>query len=283
MSKSAASCPIVSAHGADIPAIGLGTFPLKDEICEIAVKTALGVGYRHIDTASMYGNEVEVGRGLRASNVPRDQIFLTTKVWKDHIADGDLQRSAEKSLKALGVSHVDLLLIHWPNEAIPVAESVKALCDAKRRGLAKHIGVSNHTTALLTEAMRAATEPLVCNQFEYHPHLKADKIIAATRAAGLAIAAYCPLGRGDTGGVLAERAVADIAKAHGKSGAQVLLRWHLQQPGIVAIPKSATPTRIAENFQVFDFELTSAEMAAISALAKPGSRIVQPAGAPRWD
>ncbi len=283
MSRAVSTCPVVSAHGAHIPAIGFGTWPLKDEVCEIAVKTALDVGYRHIDTAAMYGNEAEVGRGLRASNVPRDQIFLTTKVWRDHIAEGDLQRSAEKSLKALGVPHVDLLLIHWPNEAISVAESIKALCDAKRRGLAKHIGVSNHTTALLAEALGAATEPLVCNQVEYHPHLKQDKIIAATRAAGLAVAAYCPLGRGDTGGVLAERAVADIAKAHGKTGAQVLLRWHLQQPGIVAIPKSATPARIAENFQVFDFELTVAEMAAISALSKPGSRIVQPAGAPKWD
>ena len=283
MSQSASSCPIISAHGARIPAIGFGTWPLKDETCEIAVKTALEAGYRHIDTAAMYGNEMDVGRGMRASKVPRDQIFLTTKVWRDHIAEGDLQRSAEKSLKALGVPHVDLLLIHWPNASIPVAESIKALCAAKRQGFAKHIGVSNHPTALLAEAQKAATEPLVCNQVEYHPHLKQDKIMAATHAAGMTMAAYCPLGRGDTGGVLTEPVVVEIAKALRKTPAQVVLRWHLQQPGLVAIPKSATPARIRENFQVFDFALTPAEMSKISALARPNSRIVEPAGAPMWD
>ena len=277
------TCPVISANGAAIPALGFGTWPLKDETCEVAVTTALQAGYRHIDTASMYGNEAEVGRGLKAGNVPREQIFLTTKVWRDHIAEGDLQRSAEKSLKALGLPFVDLLLIHWPNPSIPVAQSIKALCDAKRRGLARHIGVSNHTTGLLAEALKAATEPLVCNQVEYHPHLNQAKVMAATRAAGMAMAAYCPLGRGDTGGVLTEPAVLAIAQARGKTAAQVVLRWHLQQPGVVAIPKSATPSRIRENFAVFDFALTGAEMAQLSGLAKDGSRIVQPAGAPQWD
>ena len=277
------TCPIISASGANIPAIGLGTWPLKDETCEVAVKTALETGYRHIDTAAMYANEAEVGRGLRASKVPRDQIFLTTKVWRDYIADGDLQRSAERSLKALGLPYVDLLLIHWPNLSIPVAQSINALCDVKRRGLAKHVGVSNFTTTLLAEALKAATEPLVCNQVEYHPHLNQSKVMAAMRAAGMAMAAYCPLGRGDTGGVLTEPAVVEIAKAHGKSAAQVVLRWHLQQPGVVAIPKSATPSRIRQNFQVFDFTLSAADMAKLSSLAKSGSRIVEPAGAPKWD
>lgn len=283
MPAAASDCPILEAHGARIPALGLGTWPLKDAVCETAVKTALDAGYRHIDTAAMYGNEADVGRGLRAAGVPRDQIFVTTKIWRDDIADGDLQRSAEKSLRALGLSQVDLLLIHWPKASIPVAASVKALCDAKRRGLATHIGISNHPTTLLAEALAAATEPLVCNQVEYHPHLRQDKIIAATRAADMIIAAYCPLGRGDTGGVLTEPVIASIAKAHGKSPAQIVLRWHLQQPGVVAIPKSGTPARIRENFQVFDFTLTEAEMAQISALAKPNSRIVEPAGAPKWD
>ena len=176
------SCPIISSHGAAIPAIGLGTWPLKHETCEIAVATALSIGYRHIDTASMYGNEAEVGRGLKSSNIPREQIFLTTKVWRDDIADGALQRAAEKSLKALNLPYVDLLLIHWPNASIPVAQSIKALCDAKRRGFTRHIGVSNHTTALLAEALQSATEPLVCNQVEYHPHLDQGKVLAATRA-----------------------------------------------------------------------------------------------------
>lgn len=277
------SCPIISSHGAAIPAIGLGTWPLKGETCELAVATALAAGYRHIDTASMYGNEAEVGRGIRSSNIQREQIFLTTKVWRDDIADGKLQRSAERSLKALDLPYVDLLLIHWPNASIPVAQSIKALCDAKRRGLARHIGVSNHTTALLAEALQSASEPLVCNQVEYHPHLDQRKVMAATHAAGMAMAAYCPLGRGDTGGVLREPVVLSIAKAHGKTAAQVVIRWHLQQPGVVVIPKSATPSRIRENYQVFDFALMPGEVAAISSLAKPGSRIVQPTGAPQWD
>lgn len=277
------SCPIVHANGAAIPAIGLGTWPLTGDVAEQAVTAALDAGYRHIDTAAMYGNEAEVGRAIRASKVPRDQIFVTTKVWRDNIAEGDLQRSAERSLKALGIPQVDLLLIHWPNLSIPVAQSVKALCEAKRRGLARHIGISNHPSAMIAEALAAATEPLVCNQFEYHPHLDQKKLVAATRAAGLAVVSYCPLGRGDTGGVLAEPVVRAIAKTHGKSQAQVVLRWHLQQPGVVAIPKSATPARIRENFAIFDFALTDQEMAQLSALAKRGGRIVQPAGAPKWD
>jgi diketogulonate reductase-like aldo/keto reductase len=279
------TCPIVSAHGASIPAIGLGTWPLKDEVCETAVQAALDAGYRHIDTAAMYGNEAEVGRGMRASKVARDQIFLTTKVWRDDIAEGDLQRSAEKSLRALGTPYVDLLLIHWPspNGAIPLSQSIKALCDAKRRGLARHIGVSNFTTQLLAEAQRLTTEPLVCNQVEYHPHLEQTKILAATRAAGMAVAAYCPLGRGDVGGVLTEPAVVEIAKAHGKTPAQVVLRWHLQQPGHVAIPKSATPSRIRENLAVLDFALSAAELGRLSRLTRKDGRIVVPAGAPMWD
>ena len=276
-------CPIISIHGANIPAIGLGTWPLKDETCETAVAAALDAGYRHIDTASMYGNEAEVGRAIGAHKVPREKIFLTTKVWRDDIAEGNLQRSAEKSLKALGLPFVDLLLIHWPNASISVTESVKALCAAKRLGYAKHIGISNHTSALIAEAQKAATEPLVCNQVEYHPHLDQTKVLAASRAAGMSVAAYCPLGRGDIGGVLTEPAVAEIAKVHKKSAAQVVLRWHLQQPGVIAIPKSATPARIRENFACFDFTLTPAEMASISALTHKNHRIVQPAGAPKWD
>ena len=277
------TCPIVSAHGAQIPALGLGTWLLKDDVCETAIATALDAGYRHIDTAAMYGNEAEVGRAIRASKVPRAEIFLTTKVWRDDIAEGNLQRSAEASLKKLGLPFVDLLLIHWPNLSIPVAQSIKALCDVKRRGLARHIGLSNFNTALLAEAQKAATEPLVCNQVEYHPHLDQTKAQAATRAAGMAMAAYCPLGRGDVGGVLSEPAVVEIANANGKKPAQIVLRWHLQQPGVMAIPKSATPARIRENFAVFDFTLSSAEMQRLSGLTRANGRIVQPAGAPHWD
>lgn len=278
-----ANLPAVNAHGAQIPAIGLGTWPLKGQVCELAVGAALAAGYRHIDTAAMYGNEEEVGRAVKASGIARDKIWLTTKVWREDIGAGALQKSAEASLKRLGVSSLDLLLIHWPNADIPLQDSIAALCDVKKRGLARHIGVSNFTTGLMREAVKLASEPLVVNQVEYHPHLDQTKVIACARELGLAITSYCPLGRGDVGGVMSEPVVQRIATAHGKTPAQVVLRWHIQQPGVIAVPKSATPKRIAENITIADFALTTGEMAEISALARPNSRVVNLAFAPAWD
>lgn len=277
------TAPHVEAHGARIPAIGLGTWPMKDSECRTAVATAIKMGYRHIDTAAMYGNEAAVGEGLRESGVPRDEIFVTTKVWHDDIRDGALQRSAEASLKRLGLDIVDLLLIHWPNREVPTAEAVRALCDARKRGLARNIGVSNFTTRHIDEALAAASEPLVCNQIEYHPHLDQSKIINKCREHGLAIVSYCPLGRGDVGGVMDETVVKEIAGRHGRTPAQVVLRWHVQQPGVIAVPKSSNPDRLAQNLDVFDFTLSGAEMEQLSSLARPDGRVVNLAIAPDWD
>jgi diketogulonate reductase-like aldo/keto reductase len=271
---------VVHAHGADIPALGLGTFRSEGEVCVQAVSTAIRVGYRHIDTARMYGNESEVGEGIRTSGVPRDQLFVTTKVWFEDIADGDLQRSAEASLKRLGLDAVDLLLIHWPNRSVPLESSIKGLCDAKRRGLARHIGVSNHPVALLDKAVALATEPLVANQCEYHPTLDQSKVIAACRRHGMAFTSYTPLGKGrDTESPV----VLEIARKHGRAPSQIVLRWHVQQPGVAAIPKSSDPGRIAENFGIWDFTLSDDEMARISGMARPDARVVNPAFAPDWD
>lgn len=275
--------PYVEANGARIPAIGLGTWPMKDEECSAAVATALKAGYRHIDTAAMYGNEAAVGAGLRASGVPRDEVFVTTKVWNDDIRSGDLQRSAEASLSRLGLDKVDLLLIHWPNREVATEECVRALCDAKAKGLARNIGISNFTTKLIDEAVAAATEPLVCNQVEYHPHLDQSKVLAKCREHGLALVSYCPLGRGDVGGVMEEEAVKQISAKHGKTAAQIVLRWHVQQPGVVAVPKSSNPQRLAQNLDVFDFSLTDDEMKQLSSLTKPDGRVVNLAIAPDWD
>lgn len=275
--------PTLAANGAEIPRIGLGTWPMKGEECTNAVAAALAAGYRHIDTAAMYGNEAEVGAGLKAGGVPRNEIFVTTKVWRDNIGEGALQRSAEESLAKLGLEQVDLLLIHWPNDAIPLAQSIAALNDAKRRGLTRHIGISNFPTALIEEAMRLTKEPIVCNQVEYHPHLDQAKVLAACRKHGLALVSYCPLGRGDVGGVMAEPIVKEIAAAHSRTPAQIVLRWHMEQPGVVAVPKSATPARIAQNLDVFSFKLDPDQMAALSRLAKPGGRVVNLAFAPKWD
>jgi diketogulonate reductase-like aldo/keto reductase len=271
---------LVEANGASIPALGLGTFRLEGDACTEAVKHALSVGYRHLDTARMYGNEAAVGAGLKASGLGRDEVFVTTKVWWEDITPGHLERSAEASLKRLGLSMVDLLLIHWPNPAVPLRDSIGALCNAKRRGLACHIGISNFPSAMLREAVALADEPLVTNQVEYHPRLDQSAVLAAARENGMALTSYCPLGRGE---LLGDATIRAIAEKHGKTPAQIVLRWHVQQPGVVAIPKSGTPARIAENLDIFDFALGEQEMAALSGLARPDGRTIDPAFAPAWD
>ena len=271
----------IKANGADIPAIGMGTWTLKGDQCAELVTAAIDVGYRHIDTAAMYANEDAVGRGIAGSGIARDDIFVTTKVWWTDIAPGDLERSAEQSLARLGLDHVDLLLIHWPNPRVPVADSIGALNRVRERGLARNIGVSNFTTALLDEALRASDAPLVADQVEYHPMLNQDKVHAACRKAGMAMVSYCPLYRG---GALFDRPeIVGPARRLGKAPAQIVLRWHVQQDGVVAIPRTTRRERLAENLAVFDFELNAAEMDAISALSSANSRICDFEFSPRWD
>jgi diketogulonate reductase-like aldo/keto reductase len=271
----------VSGNGADIPAIGLGTWELRGEAATRCVATALGAGYRHIDTASSYDNAEAVGEGLRIGGVPRGDVFLTTKVWPTDIAEGDLQRSVEASLKSLAVDYVDLALIHWPSKTVPLAESIKALNEVHARGLARNIGVSNFTVALVEEAVALSDRPLACNQVEYHPYLNQDRVLAACRRNGLAFVSYCPLASGSD--PFAQPAIVDAATAHGKTPAQITLRWHVQQESVVAIPRSQNDARIGENFDVFDFELTDAEMAAINALQLRRLRICENEFSPGWD
>lgn len=272
---------VIEAGGARIPRIGFGTFELEPEVAYARVGDALAAGYRHIDTAQIYGNEAAVGAAIRESGVPRDQIFLTTKVWVDRFRDGDLQRSAEDSLQRLGLDDVDLLLLHWPNPAVALTETIGALNDARRRGLARHIGVSNFTVALIREAVAASQAPLVTDQVEYHPYLSQAPVREVLARQRMALTAYCPLGKGR---VLKDPVIGRIAREHGKDAAQVILRWHYQQPGVVAIPRSSKPERVRSNLEIFDFELGEPEMAAISALARPDGRVISPAGlAPAWD
>lgn len=271
----------VEANGASIPALGLGTWTLKGDACAELVAHALLLGYRHVDTAAAYGNEEAVGAGLRAAGLPRDEVFVTTKVWWKDLAAADLRRSAEASLTRLGLDRVDLLLVHWPNPAIPLDETIEALNRARQDGLARHIGVSNFPTALLRQAVALSDAPLVANQVEHHPYLGQDKVGAACREAGMALVGYCPLHRG--GGLFDEPAVAEAARAHGKTPAQVVLRWHVQQAGTVAIPRTTRKERLAENAAIFDFSLSQAEMAAISALDGKGSRLCDYDFSPRWD
>jgi diketogulonate reductase-like aldo/keto reductase len=269
----------VEANGARIPALGMGTMTLKGDVCVNAVSAALKLGYRHLDTAERYGNEVEVGEGLRASGIDRKDVFVTTKVYWDKLAPGDFETSFDDSLQKLKLPAVDLLLIHWPSKTVPLADTIPLLCKAKRDGRAKHIGIANFTVPLIEEAVRLATEPLVTNQIEVHPYLDQSKVIAACRRHGISITAYCPLARGQVPG---DAALAGIGKRHGKTASQVALRWLVQQ-GIVVIPRSSKPERLAENMAVFDFVLSDAEMADIARLRRPDSRVVNPPHAPAWD
>jgi diketogulonate reductase-like aldo/keto reductase len=272
---------VIESHGARIPILGFGTMTLKDALCVELVEAALHLGYRHLDTAQMYGNEREVGEGMRRSGVKREDIFLTTKVWFTRLAAGDFERSVDESLERLGLPWVDLLMIHWPNAQVPLAQSVDTLCKVKRAGLAKHIGVANFNIAMLDEAIRLCPEPLVTLQVECHPYLDQSKVIAACRARGLVLTAYCPLARGR---LQSDKVLAEIGHRHGKTFAQVALRWLIQQGVIAAIPRSSNPSRIAQNIDVFDFALSDDEMQRIGALRRPNGRIADPTGrAPVWD
>jgi diketogulonate reductase-like aldo/keto reductase len=269
----------VEANGAVIPFLGLGTWELRGSTCARIVEQALKVGYRHLDTAEMYDNEREVGEGLRASGVKRTDVFVTTKIWPSHFSPPELERAAKESLARLRLTEVDLLLLHWPSSQIPLSETLGALNKVKRAGLARHIGVSNFTVALLDQAVKLSEEPLVCNQFEIHPFLDQSKVIAACRKHGLAVVAYCPLARGRVPG---DPVLMEIGKAHGKSAVQVALRWMVQQ-NIVVIPRTAKIERLSSNAAIFDFELSKDEMARVSALARPTGRVVNVAHSPQWD
>jgi 2,5-diketo-D-gluconate reductase B len=269
----------VEANGARIPAIGLGTMTMTEATCVEIVREALRVGYRHLDTAQMYGNETEVGQGLKASGVAREQVFVTTKVWHTNAAARDFARTTEESLKKLNLSTVDLLLIHWPNKDVPLAETVGALCKAKREGLTRHVGVANFTVSLLEQAVKLASEPLVTNQIEVHPFIDQSKVIAACARHKLSVTAYCPLARG---AVLGNPVLERIGKAHGKNAAQVSLRYLLDL-GLIVIPRTSKKERLVENLTGLDFTLAGAETAEIKTLRRPDGRVVNPPHAPQWD
>ncbi|WP_119679401.1 aldo/keto reductase [Indioceanicola profundi] len=272
---------MVSANGAQIPAIGYGTFRVGGEDVLRMVPHVLSLGYRHIDTAQIYGNEAQVGEGIQASGVKRGDIFLTTKVWVDKYRHDDFLASVDESLRKLRTDYVDLLLLHWPNEAVPLAEQISALNAVKAAGKVRHIGVSNFNTALMAEAVRLSDAPIVTNQIEYHPYLDQTRVLEAARKAGMSVTAYYAMADGK---ILADPVLKEIAARHGKSVARLVLRWVVQQDGLIVLSKTVGEARAAENFAIFDFELSAEEMAAIHGLARPDGRIVSPAGlAPAWD
>ncbi|MEP9377611.1 aldo/keto reductase [Aquabacter sp. CN5-332] len=267
----------VTGNGAAVQPIGLGTFQVEGDAVVAVVKEALKVGYRHVDTAAAYGNEEAVGAGLRASGMDRGDFFLTTKVWWTRL--DDVEGSLNESLARLKTPYVDLLLIHWPNPAVPLKVTLDAMARVKRAGLARNIGISNFTIALMKEAVQLCPEPLLCNQIEVHPYLEQDRVIRAAKDLGLEVTAYSPIARGD---IVHDPVIQGIADAHGRTTVQVALRYLIQQD-LTVIPRTAKVERLAENLAIFDFALTDEDMATLHGLARPNSRKANPSWSPAWD
>jgi 2,5-diketo-D-gluconate reductase B len=267
---------VVRVQGAEVPALGFGTWQSEGQDAREAVRDALEIGYRHIDTAKAYGNEREVGEGIRDSGVARADIWLTTKVPHDEAEPSAVRAAAEGSLERLGTDYVDLLLLHWPSPDVPVEETMVALDLLRRDGLARHVGVSNFPAGMLERALEAA--PLLCDQVEYHPFLGQDRLLALAADKELLVTAYSPLAHGK---VPDDATLREIGEAHGKTAGQVALRWLLDQPNVSPIPKASSHERRAENFDVFDFELSAEERDRIAGLPKD-VRTANPPWAPDW-
>jgi len=267
----------IEVKGFKIPLVGLGTWTLRGRECARLVEEAIRLGYRHIDSAQMYGNESDVGEGVRASGL-RAEVMVTTKIQPTMLAPRDVEASVKESLRQLKLDTIDLLLIHWPNPRVPLADTLGAMSKLKAAGITRQIGVSNFTVALIEEASRIAPD-LVCNQIECHPFLNQDKVIAACRKHGMAVVAYSPIARGSASG---NKVLERIGKAHSRSAAQVSLRYLVQQ-GIVVIPRTSKAARLKENLDIFDFALSDAEMADIHKLSGRGGRIVDWTWSPQWD
>lgn len=280
--KTASTIPRTEARGAEIPVLGFGTWELTGATARRMTEAALRAGYRHLDTARAYGNEAQVGQALETSDVDRADVFLATKIWPDDYRPADFRAAADDSLDRLGTDRVDLLLLHWPRfGGTGLEATVEALVEAREAGKARHVGVCNFTTDLLERADAVADETLVVNQVEYHPYLDQDPVLEAVRARGMALTAYSPLAHGR---VVEDETLAALGLHHGKSAAQVALRWLIQQPGVNAIPRTSDPDHVRENFDLFDFQLSGEEMRRIAGLARPDGRVIDPAGlAPDWD
>lgn len=268
-------------HTSTLPALGLGTFRLKDQQVIDSVRNGLDLGYRHIDTAQIYGNEAEVGQAMADSGVARDDLFVTTKIWTENLSRDKLLPSLKESLHKLRLDQVDLTLIHWPSpqDELPVADYLQALAEAKAQGLTRLIGISNFTIAHMEQAIAAVgAEAIATNQVEIHPFLQNRKVVDFARAKGIHLTAYMPLAYGK---VMEDATLLEIAGRHGVSAAQVALAWSLQQ-GFAVIPSSTRRENLAANLQAQQLTLSEAEMQAIAALDR-GERLANPGFAPQWD
>ena len=269
----------IKVKEATIPALGLGTYQLLGDTAQRLVKAALHTGYRHIDTAQMYENEEAVGSGIKASGVAREEVFLTTKVLPSNLATKSFLPSVEESLQKLNTDYVDLLLIHWPNPEVPVEEYIGELVKAQEKGYTRHIGVSNHTTALLDKVLATGAN-IITNQVEYHPFLNQDKLYSYLRNHTITLTAYSPIAHGK---VMGNETLKRIGEKYNKNEVQITLRWLLQQEDVLAIPRSSKEGHMQANFNIFDFELTQDEVQQIHKLTQENNRLIDPGFAPDWD
>lgn len=265
-------------HGVSVPALGLGTFRLEGADAQRAVEHALAIGYRHVDTAQIYGNEAEVGAGLAASAVPREDVFLTTKVWRDRVAPSRLAASVDESLRKLGTDYVDLLLLHWPVWEVELEAQLDALAAVREAGKARLIGVSNYPAGMLQDALELVPD-LACDQVEHHALLGQDAVLDVVRGQGMVLTAYSPLAQGE---LLSDETVRAVAEAHGVGPAQVALAWLLGRDRVAAIPKASSDAHRQSNLDAADLRLTGDERARLDALPKD-RRTVDPGFAPDWD
>lgn len=279
--ESSEASSLICANGAGIPCIGFGTFGMRGAKLSHLLVHAIRAGFRHIDTAQVYGNEDAVGEAVQMSGASRDDVFITTKVWVENYTQTRFERSVDVSLKALRTDYIDLLLLHWPSSIVPLEDQIGWLNALVHAGKVLSIGVSNFNRALLQRAVELSDIPLATNQFEYHPYLNQESLITATQQAGAAVTAYCAMALGR---VFSDTALQQIARQYDKSVSQIVLRWLVQQKGVVALSRTEREERMQENLNIFDFSLEEADMSAIFRLAAYGSRIVDPPGlAPLWD
>ena len=280
---SAKSYNIRTAGQANIPVLGLGTWQSTGQDCIDVVKKGLQMGYEHIDTAQAYDNEKEVGEGIKQSEVARDKFFLTTKIFPDDMKfePEKLKAAAQKSLENLGVDYVDLLLLHWPDDRVPLSETIPALCELQKQGLTRHIGVSNFNIANIIEAKKHADVPIVVNQVEFHPFIKQDTLQTFLNNHHILLEAYSPLARGD---VFDNDIIKEIADNHDVTPAQISLAWILSDKHRVAIPKTSNPDHLQGNLDATKVELSADELEKIGKLASSdGRKIEHPDYTPVWD
>jgi 2,5-diketo-D-gluconate reductase B len=269
----------LTVHGCQIPALGYGTYKLNGNHCVEAVRDAIQVGYRHIDTAVMYGNEAETGEGMRKSGIPREELFVTTKLWPDSLAPKSIRSTVAESLKYLKSDYIDLLLIHWPNPHIPLDESLGTMDELRVEGKIRFLGVSNFNIAWM-EKVEETGVPVITNQVEYHVLLSQDKLLSWLRERDMFLTAYSPLAKGR---LVYHPVLQEIGRKHDKTATQIALRWLVSQDGVAAVPKASSEEKRRKNFNIFDFELDPEDLERIALLEKDQRFVDLPGIAPEWD